>query len=265
MFKPASAAHVPRQPAPRTGGSPLMIPHRFPSREAIAAHQLPLLRKLLRDGGRGERFYAPRLEQAGLTGELGGPGRILPLYAASRGRRRSPRTSLRIRPTARTSPIRLPPTTASRRPAAPAARRSAGSIRPKAGSGCWTTGNRCFPPPTSSRATAVYFAFSFGPFLGFWTAFEAACQFGCRCLPGGGLSSLARLQAIRDNAADVLLLHAHLRLAPRPGRRRKRDRSRGAGRADDHRRRRAGRQRAGSPRQDCEAVAAGGGRSITTA
>ncbi|MGO8807359.1 MAG: phenylacetate--CoA ligase family protein, partial [Candidatus Bathyarchaeia archaeon] len=50
----------------------------------------------------------------------------------------------------------------------------------------------------------LYFAFSFGPFLGFWTAFEAACQLGCRCLPGGGLSSLARLQAIRDNRADVL-------------------------------------------------------------
>ena len=51
---------------------------------------------------------------------------------------------------------------------------------------------------------ALYFAFSFGPFLGFWTAFEAACQMGCRCLPGGGLSSLARLQAMRDNAVDVL-------------------------------------------------------------
>ena len=53
-------------------------------------------------------------------------------------------------------------------------------------------------------ADALYFAFSFGPFLGFWTAFEAACQMGCRCLPGGGLSSLARLRAIRDNAVDVL-------------------------------------------------------------
>ena len=51
---------------------------------------------------------------------------------------------------------------------------------------------------------AIYFAFSFGPFLGFWTAFEAACQLGCRALPGGGLSSIARLQAMRDNAADVL-------------------------------------------------------------
>jgi len=50
----------------------------------------------------------------------------------------------------------------------------------------------------------LYFAFSFGPFLGFWTAFEAATQLGCLCVPGGGLSSESRLQAIRDNAITVL-------------------------------------------------------------
>jgi len=54
-------------------------------------------------------------------------------------------------------------------------------------------------------ASRLYFAFSFGPFLGFWTAFEAASQLGCLCLPGGGLSSLGRLEAIRANQADVLL------------------------------------------------------------
>lgn len=51
----------------------------------------------------------------------------------------------------------------------------------------------------------LYFAFSFGPFLGFWTAFEAATQLGCLCLPGGGLSSLGRLEQIRDNRANVVL------------------------------------------------------------
>ena len=50
----------------------------------------------------------------------------------------------------------------------------------------------------------VYFAFSFGPFLGFWTAFEAATQLGCMCIPGGGLSSLARLHMILDNRATIL-------------------------------------------------------------
>jgi len=50
----------------------------------------------------------------------------------------------------------------------------------------------------------VMFAFSFGPFLGFWMAFEAAARLGCLCLPGGGLSSVARLRMMRDNQATVL-------------------------------------------------------------
>ncbi len=50
----------------------------------------------------------------------------------------------------------------------------------------------------------VYFAFSFGPFIGFWLAFEAAQQLGCLCLPGGGLGSQARLRAILDNDVTVL-------------------------------------------------------------
>ncbi|HVF10991.1 MAG TPA: AMP-binding protein, partial [Abditibacteriaceae bacterium] len=50
----------------------------------------------------------------------------------------------------------------------------------------------------------IFFAFSFGPFLGFWTAFEAAARRGCLCVPGGGLSSTGRLQAIIDNGITVL-------------------------------------------------------------
>jgi len=50
----------------------------------------------------------------------------------------------------------------------------------------------------------VYFAFSFGPFLGFWTAFEAAAGYGCLCIPGGGLSSAGRLRAIIEHRAEVL-------------------------------------------------------------
>lgn len=50
----------------------------------------------------------------------------------------------------------------------------------------------------------LYFAFSFGPFLGFWTAFDAGVRLGCLCLPGGGLSSAARLRAILDNEVTAL-------------------------------------------------------------
>jgi phenylacetate-CoA ligase len=50
----------------------------------------------------------------------------------------------------------------------------------------------------------IYFAFSFGPFIGFWLAFDAAQMIGCLGIPGGGLSSAARLRAINDNTATVL-------------------------------------------------------------
>lgn len=50
----------------------------------------------------------------------------------------------------------------------------------------------------------VLFAFSFGPFLGFWTAFESAERLGCLCLPGGGLSTSARLRLMLDNAATAV-------------------------------------------------------------
>lgn len=51
----------------------------------------------------------------------------------------------------------------------------------------------------------LFFAFSFAPFLGFWTAFEAAVGMGCFCIPGGGLSSASRLKLILDNQVTVLL------------------------------------------------------------
>src|SRR6266850_6920527 len=50
----------------------------------------------------------------------------------------------------------------------------------------------------------VYFAFSFGPFIGFWLAFESAARLGCLCVPGGGLSSAARLRTIIDNGIDIV-------------------------------------------------------------
>ena len=43
---------------------------------------------------------------------------------------------------------------------------------------------------------AAFFAFSFGPFLGFWAAFDSAVQLGLRAIPGGGLSSVERLRLL---------------------------------------------------------------------
>jgi len=44
------------------------------------------------------------------------------------------------------------------------------------------------------RGDAAFFAFSFGPFLGFWAAFDSAVQLGIRAIPAGGLSSVERLR-----------------------------------------------------------------------
>lgn len=55
-----------------------------------------------------------------------------------------------------------------------------------------------------TRQDRFFFAFSFGPFLGFWSALEAVLKTGCFCFPGGSMSSLARLHAILDNGITVL-------------------------------------------------------------
>jgi phenylacetate-CoA ligase len=50
----------------------------------------------------------------------------------------------------------------------------------------------------------LFFPFSFGPFLGFWTAFEAGSRAGCLTLPGGGMSSSARLRFLLEQEATVI-------------------------------------------------------------
>ena len=49
-----------------------------------------------------------------------------------------------------------------------------------------------------------FFAFSFGPFLGFWTAYDAARKRGCLCIPGGGQGSEQRLRSILEHGAEYL-------------------------------------------------------------
>lgn len=50
----------------------------------------------------------------------------------------------------------------------------------------------------------LFFPFSFGPFLGFWTAFESASRIGCMVIPGGGMSTNARLQLIHDHGVTIV-------------------------------------------------------------
>ena len=50
----------------------------------------------------------------------------------------------------------------------------------------------------------IFFPFSFGPFLGFWTAFDAATQLGAHAIPAGGMTSRQRLALIESLAPTVV-------------------------------------------------------------
>lgn len=50
----------------------------------------------------------------------------------------------------------------------------------------------------------VLLAFSFGPFIGFWSAFDALIHRKALVVPGGGLSTLARLDLIRSTKASTV-------------------------------------------------------------
>ncbi len=51
----------------------------------------------------------------------------------------------------------------------------------------------------------VFFAFSFGPFIGFWSAFGGAQRVGALCVSGGSMSSEQRVRNMLDVGATVLL------------------------------------------------------------
>jgi phenylacetate-CoA ligase len=66
---------------------------------------------------------------------------------------------------------------------------------------CWKAVYRAARVGPGDR---VFFPFSFGPFLGFWAAFDAGPQIGAHCVPGGGLSSALRLSLIETLGATVV-------------------------------------------------------------
>src|SRR5947199_3981023 len=67
---------------------------------------------------------------------------------------------------------------------------------------CW---EQVFTGAGVSEADRVYVAFSFGPFIGFWAAFEAAQRMGAMVISGGGQSTEQRLRALFDREATVLV------------------------------------------------------------
>lgn len=67
---------------------------------------------------------------------------------------------------------------------------------------CWATVYRAVGVAAADR---IFFAFSFGPFIGFWSAFEGAQRIGAMAIPGGGMSSYQRVKAILVNDISVMV------------------------------------------------------------
>lgn len=66
---------------------------------------------------------------------------------------------------------------------------------------CW---QQIFKLIGLEKKDRLAFPFSFGPFLGFWAAFEGANRLGNLCLSGGGMSSEARLKLMADHQATFV-------------------------------------------------------------
>ena len=66
---------------------------------------------------------------------------------------------------------------------------------------CWKAVYRAARVNSEDR---IFFPFSFGPFLGFWTAFEAGIQIGAHCIPAGGMTSQTRLTLIKNIRPTVI-------------------------------------------------------------
>lgn len=67
---------------------------------------------------------------------------------------------------------------------------------------CWAT---VYQAAGVTALDRIFFAFSFGPFIGFWSAHEGAKLVGALAIPGGGMSSPQRARAVLVNDVSVLV------------------------------------------------------------
>src|SRR6266705_6836673 len=67
---------------------------------------------------------------------------------------------------------------------------------------CWTS---VYQAADVTRDDIVFLAFGFGPFIGFWSAYEGAKKLGALTVLGGRRDSHQRLRAIREIGATVLV------------------------------------------------------------
>ena len=177
------------------------MPGQFPTREAIAAHQLAQLRQLLRAILPANTFYRDKL--VGVE-----PG----IASLEDFRKRFPFTlkdelvgdQLRAPPFGANLTFPLDRYTRFHQTSGTTSAPLRWLDTPESWQWMIENWKQIYLAAGVGGGDRVYFAFSFGPFIGFWLAFEAAQQIGALCIPGGGLNSHARLRGIVENRATVL-------------------------------------------------------------
>ena len=180
-----------------------MAPNSHPNRAAISAKQLEQLRSLLAELFPGNKFYSRKFNAAGITFDVANLEDFSARFPFT--------TKIEIAEDQRLNPpfgtnLTYPLERYTRYHQTSGT--SGAPLRWLDTSESWdwmleswTEILRAASVQTGDR---IFFAFSFGPFIGFWMAFESAGRLGCLAVPGGGLSSAARVRAILDNGITVL-------------------------------------------------------------
>src|SRR5579862_220733 len=70
------------------------------------------------------------------------------------------------------------------------------------GADCWSV---IYQAAGVTNEDILFLAFSFGPFIGFWSAYEGAKRVGALIVPGGGQTSVQRIQTMLALNATVLV------------------------------------------------------------
>src|SRR5215831_8532629 len=180
-----------------------MAGHSLPNRDEIRAKQLEQLRTLLLELFPGNKFYSRKLNAAGITFDVGSLEDFSWRFPFT--------TKLELSEDQRANPPFGTNLTYPFERYTRYHQTSGTSGQPlrwldTAESWEWMLENwtEILQAAGIQAGNRIFFAFSFGPFIGFWMAFESAVRLGCLCVPGGGLSSAARVRSIVDNGVNVL-------------------------------------------------------------
>jgi len=180
-----------------------MTEPRFTARAGIEAHQLGRLRSVIEAIQRDNPFWSARLRAAGIDGgveSLGAFFERMPLLTKaelSADQEQHPPYGTNLTyPTERYTRLHQTSSTTGR------------PLRwldtPEDWQWLLDGWQAVFDAAGVTRDDRAFFAFSFGPFIGFWMAWDAALRLGCRCIPGGAMNTTTRLAAIFANGATLL-------------------------------------------------------------